>query len=107
MLFICPPLVAGPGHEHGPGGGHSHGPISAEAASKKAKKRIKQFISAGKIDASWANVKVASAKQKTYSKGPEWVVTFKNEKITDAKKQTLYFFYTLDGHYIAANFTGN
>ena len=102
-LFWAPSVVAGPGHDHS----HSHGPVSSEEASKKALKKLKQLVSAGKIDSSWGSVSPTSVEQKTYSKGPEWVVTFKNNQVSDASKQTLYLFYTLDGRYLAANYTGN
>ena len=105
FCFITTPALAGPGHEHDHG--HSHGPISKTAAIDKATKKVKQLVDKGKIDASWAKVSAANAEQKTYSKGPEWVVTFKNDQISDASKTTLYIFYTLDGHYLAANYTGN
>lgn len=36
----------------------------------------------------------------------EWKFTFKNLAEKDAAKQTLYVFYSLAGHLIAANFTG-
>jgi len=96
---------AGPGHDHDHG--HAHGPISSEDAIKRASKKILNLVKKGKIHESWSKVKSANALKKTFSKGPEWVVTFKNDKVSDASKQTLYFFYSLDGHYIAANFTGN
>lgn len=99
--------MAGAGHEHDAGGGHSHGPITSNAAAKKATDKMIQLAKAGKIDASWAQVKASNVEQKTYSEGPEWVVTFKNSKVKDTSKQTLYFFFSLDGHYIAGNYTGN
>lgn len=103
--FVAKPTLAGPGHDHDHG--HSHGSISQAAAIDKATKKVKQLVDKGKIDASWAKVSAANAEQKTYSKGPEWVVTFKNDQISDASKTTLYIFYSLDGHYLAANYTGN
>ena len=102
-LFVTP-AMAGPGHDHGHG--HADGPVSAEVVSDKAMKKVAQLVKKGKIDASWSGVQPASIEQKTYAKGPEWVVTFNNEKVSDASKQTLYLFYSLDGHYIAANYTG-
>lgn len=102
--LLSAPAIAGPGHEHGHG--HSHGAVSEDVASDKATKKVEQLASAGKIDASWAGVKPASIEQKTYANGPEWVVTFKNDKVSDTSKQTLYLFYSLNGHYIAANYTG-
>jgi hypothetical protein len=99
--------MAGGGHEHDSDGGHSHGPISNDNVINRALKKVKQMAHAGKIDATWSAVKTARAEQKTFSKGPEWVVTFKNDKVSDTAKQTLYLFFSLDGHYIAANYTGN
>ena len=37
----------------------------------------------------------------------EWVVVFTNEKVKDPKEKMLYIFLTLDGQYIAANYTGD
>lgn len=106
-LLIGASLMAGPGHEHDSSGGHMHGPISSDSAVSKALKKVSQMVGEGKIDASWSGIKAANVEQKTYSKGPEWVITFKNGKIKDSSKQTLYLFFSLDGHYIAANYTGN
>ena len=101
-MMFAGSVFAGPGHDHG----HSHGPISSEAAANSAIKRVGALVDAGKIDASWSAIKPASVEQKTYAKGPEWVVTFKNDKISDKSRQTLYLFFSLDGHYLASNYTG-
>ena len=105
-LLFAAPAMAGTGHEHGSDGSHSHGPINSDAAIKKAEKQVKSLVKSGKLDKSWAGIKAASAIQKTFGDEDEWVVTFKNDKISDASKQTLYIFYTLSGAYIASNFTG-
>jgi len=100
--------LAGSGHEHGPGGSHKpHGPASEATIIKRATKVKNNLANKGTIDASWTTVKHTGIKQKTYANGPEWVITFNNDKVDDTKKQTLYIFYSLDGHYIAANYTGN
>jgi hypothetical protein len=108
-LTFGAPVIAGPGHEHDSNGGHSHahGPISSDKVIGKASKKLIKLATAGKIDASWSEVKANGAKQKTYANGPEWVITFSNNKVADSSKQTLYMFYSLDGHYIAANYSGN
>ena len=106
-LLFGAPTMAGAGHEHDNDGGHSHGPISSDSAISKASKKVKQMADAGKIDTTWSEINAASVDQKVYSKGPEWVITFKNNKINDTAKQTLYLFFSLDGHFIAANYTGN
>ena len=72
----------------------------------KATEKVKSLAESGKIDKSWAGIKAVGATQKTFANESEWVVTFKNEKVSDVTKQTLYLFFTLDGSYIATNFTG-
>lgn len=105
-LLFASPVMAGAGHDHG-SGGHSHGPISSEGVIKKATDQVKSLVESGKLDKSWADAKPSGATQKTFAHDPEWVVTFKNKKVSDVTKQTLYLFFTLDGAYIATNFTGN
>lgn len=106
-LVFASPLLAGSGHEHDSDGGHAHGPVSSDKAVERAMKKVKQLAADGKIDASWSGLPAASVEQKVYSKQAEWVIVFKNDKVSDAVKQTLYLFFSLDGHYIAANYTGN
>jgi len=104
IALFSTPILAGSGHDHDHG--HSHGSVSSDVTSDKAVEKINSLVQAEKIDSSWSGLKPVSVEQKTYSKGPEWVVTFKNSKVSDTSKQTLYLFYSLDGHYIAANYTG-
>lgn len=95
--------LAGPGHGHS----HDHhGPITSEQAITKASLQIKKLVSNGKIDASWADVTSNSAEKKSFGHGPEWVVTFENKAVEDPSKQILYVFYTINGEYLASNFTG-
>ena len=105
--FIAP-VYAGAGHSHDIDGGHSHssGPISEEKAKSKATRTMHNLASRGVINKSWTSSKLVNAEKKSFSKGPEWVVSFNNESVKDKAKQTLYIFYSLDGHYIAANYTG-
>ncbi len=102
------PVYAGAGHSHDKDGGHSHssGPISEVNAKSKATRTMQNLVKRGVINKSWTSAKVIKAEKKSFSKGPEWVVSFYNDKEKDKTKQTLYIFYSLDGHYIAANFTG-
>lgn len=101
-LFIAAmPAYAGSGH------GHSHDAITQDAAMEMATKKLEELVAAGKLDKSWSGVAAKGAEQKAFAKGPEWVVTFVNPAVADEAKRTLYIFYALDGHYLAANFTGN
>ena len=105
-LLCALPAMAGKGHEHGPDGSHMSGPITSETATKRASKHVKTLVEKGKLDKSWAVVNATGATQKDFGMGPEWVVSFKNAQESDPAKQTLYVFYTVNGAYIASNFTG-
>ena len=102
FVLFTTPVMAGSNHDHG----HSHEPISSKEAISKATQKVHELAKAGKIDSTWSKTKAASAEQKEYSKILEWVITFKNDKVNDSSKQTLYLFFSLDGNYIAANYTG-
>ena len=102
LSLMTAPAFSGADHEHS----HAQGPISEEVAKQEATKQVSELVSKGKVDKSWSDIKPAKAYQKTFKKGPEWVVEFANSATPDKAKQTLYLFYTLDGHYMAANFTG-
>jgi hypothetical protein len=98
LTMISTTVFAGPGH--------SHAPVTKEVAAEMAAKKRDQLVQSGKLDKSWSGVAVSSIEQKTLAKGPEWVITFRNNAITDQTKRTLYMFYELDGHYLASNFSG-
>lgn len=105
------PAYAGSGHAHDKDGGHSnhghsHGSFDSNRAKTKAMRMLAGLIKKGIIEPSWEGARPAKAEKKTFAKGPEWIVSFKNDKVKDKAKQTLYIFYSLDGHYIAANYSG-
>lgn len=102
LSLLTLPAFAGSGHDHS----HSHEAMTAEGVERKATKQVADLISKGKVDKSWSAIKPAKSYQKTFEKGKEWVVEFVNSAASDKTKQILYLFYTLDGHYMAANFTG-
>jgi len=110
VVFIFTPSVyAGAGHSHDKDGGHSnhgHGLMSEAKAKAKATRTMQSLAKRGVIDKSWNSTKPVKAEKKTFAKGEEWVVSFNNDQVKDKSKQTLYIFYSLDGHYIAANYTG-
>ena len=105
LLFLSfltvTPAIAGTGHSHG-----QEKAITTEQVTSRASQNIERLIDAGKIDASWKEVKVSSIEQKTFSHDPEWVVKLTNNKISDTSKQSLYMFFSLGGTYLAANYTG-
>lgn len=105
LLFVTP-VIAGSDHDHGHGHSHDQKAASSEVVLKQASEKVKELVNAGKIDASWAEVKSSEIKQITFSHDPEWVVTFKNTEISDLSKQALYLFFNLNGKYIATNYTG-
>lgn len=94
--------LAGAGHDHG----HSHDHVSQGQAELAAIKSVARLVEKGKVDKSWKPIGVMKSEKKKFGKSTEWVVSFKNKKISDTSKQTLYIFLSLGGEYIAANFTG-
>ncbi|MFV1873863.1 MAG: DUF6488 family protein [Oleiphilus sp.] len=106
MFLFGQTALAGPGSGHSHGHEHHQGPITSEQALKKAKKHIQKLIKKGTLDASWSSVSSKSVEEKSFGHGPEWVVTFENKAIEDSEKQTLFIFYTINGKYLASNFTG-
>ena len=87
---------------------HFHGSKAAsqETVSDCAVKRQQALITGGKIDKSWQAIKPAAFEQVDGQRGKEWKVTFKDPAATDKTKETLYMFFTAQGNFIAANFTG-
>lgn len=104
-FLVSVPVLAEPDHKHGPGG-HTHAPATAEQVSARAIERVKSMVQRGKLDKSWVAAKPEPAYQKDFAKGTEWVVAFRNDKVDDAGKRTLYVFFSLEGSYIAANYSG-
>jgi len=95
-------LVAIAGSDHG----HSHEPVSQAHAEKTALHSIERLVNKGKLDKSWKSIKTQKIEKKVFGKNTEWVFIFNNKKISNVAKQTLTVFVTLEGEYIAANYTG-
>ncbi len=55
-----------------------------------------------KIDSAWVKAKIDFIGKKEFKKGPEWVVTLKNEA-----NEIRYIFFGLDGYVTGSNSTGN
>lgn len=87
---------------------HFHGSkvASQETVSGCAVKRQQALITSGKIDKSWQAIKPAAFEQVDGQRGKEWKVTFKDPAAADKTKETLCMFFTAQGNFIAANFTG-
>ncbi|MDO9266605.1 MAG: DUF6488 family protein [Sulfurimonas sp.] len=100
------PLYGGAGHDHGHDHSSSKTKINEAKAKEIAIRQLKNYTLDGKLDKSWDNVPIESAKQRTYQSVPEWVVTFKNQKELNKEKQTLYVFVNQYGDMAGANFTG-
>lgn len=94
------PAIAGPGE------GHSHHHITKAKVAYKAKTHLIKLAKKNKVDKTWAGKISTSVEKKTYDGKEEWLVTFNNPDLADKSKQTLYMFFSLDGHYLATNYTG-
>ena len=102
-LAFSIPALAGDGDDC-----HFHGSKAAsqETVSGCAVKRQQALTTSGKIDKSWQAIKPAAFEQVDGQRGKEWKVTFKDLAAADKSKETLYMFFTAQGNFIAANFTG-
>lgn len=107
LAFGFNPLYAGGGHDHG-AHGHSHdkATLSKVKAEKLALKNLSQLVSSGKVDKSWSDKSIFKIEKKKFHHSMEWVVSFKNEKITDKTKQMLYIFVNMHGEITGANYSG-
>ena len=92
------------------GGGscHFHGgaPATEDTVLTCAAKHKEVLISRGKIDASWKDLKHEKITQVDGKKAKEWLVTYKDSAAKDKAKEMLFMFFSLEGNFIAANFTG-
>ena len=102
-LFTTSAAFAGGG-----GNCHFHGNMPAkEAVVVGCATGEKDALAAsGKIESSWKSVKLDKAETVEGKSMKEWKLTFKNPAAKDAAKQNLYMFFTLQGNFIGANFTG-
>lgn len=105
FVLFASQVYAGSGHDHGHG--HSHEPVSKTQAQKIATDSMNKLIQRDSIDKTWSTASLQSAEKKKFGGKMEWVVVFNNKKMSDAEKQNLYIFLSLDGQYIAANYTGD
>lgn len=107
-FLVSAPALAGGGHSHAADGSHNQPikEVSVDLVIKRSAQKINQLASAGKIHSSWKGVKPNNSQKKTFGHNQEWLITFNNPDIKDNSKQNLYLFYSLDGHYIAANYSG-
>ncbi len=87
---------------------HFHGSKAApqETVSGCASKRQQALVATGKIDKTWLAIKPSAFEQVDGKRGKEWKVTFKDPAAADKTKENLYMFFTAQGNFIAANFTG-
>ncbi len=102
-LALSTPVFAGADEQC-----HFHGNKAApqETVAGCAVKRRQALIANGKIDKSWQAVAPTVFDQVDGQRGKEWKVTFKDPAATDKAKENLYLFFTAQGNFIAANFTG-
>ena len=102
-LFLFPlSTFAGSGHDHGA----PSEPVTQQQAEQTANQIVATFVDKGTIEKSWSSAKVEKAQQKQFGDSLEWVISYKNESVSDPEKRTLYIFMSLAGQYLAANYSG-
>ena len=100
------PLYAGGNHDHGHGHSHAKKEVSKSYVQKLAKVEVRRLFQQNKIDASWIDTSIKDTVKKNFQGHMEWVVSFNNKSIKDAKKQNLFVFIDLYGEITGANYTG-
>lgn len=102
-LSFAPAAFAGGG-----GSCHFHGnsPAKETVVVGCAKEQLAELVAKAKVESSWKSANLDKAETVQGKSMKEWKLTFKNPAASDANKKTLYMFYTLQGNFIAANFTG-
>jgi len=106
LAYSFNPLYASGNHDHGHGHSHDRQKITKSYAQNKATKEIKILIQLGKLDKNWMNIPILNMTQKKYNNEMEWVISYKNNTIKDAKKQNLYVFINLYGEITGVNHSG-
>ena len=108
-------LYAGAGHNHAHDShGHAHDSHANESMKKVneeivailAKKLVVELVVQNKIPTSWKSVPVATLGKTNVGNTNDWEVTFKNAKVQDKTKQTLYIFIDTYGKLMGVNYTG-
>jgi hypothetical protein len=101
------------GHNHSQEGhGHSHrydalkSEVSKTAVEKAAIQEVKRLVLKKKIPKSWKSMPISKIGKTHYGDTNDWAVAFKNLKIKDKTKQTLYIFVSVRGNITGANYTG-
>lgn len=109
ILFAAASAMAPAAFASGASDCHFHGksPASQETVTSCSVKRQAQLIESGKLEKSWLNIKPGMPEQVDGKRGKEWKVTFADPAAADKAKSNLYMFFTLQGNFIAANFSGN
>tara|TARA_R110002049_G_scaffold29552_14_gene100445 strand:- start:11680 stop:12045 length:366 start_codon:yes stop_codon:yes gene_type:complete len=102
-------VMAGNDHDHGhehDGHSHSQAAVDDVKAKSNATNMVAELVKRKKLESSWAFISANTVEKKMFEGTPEWVVVFVNDAIADVTKQKLYVFLTVNGEYIAANYTG-
>lgn len=103
-------LYASGSHAHNSDGGHGHEHkkevVSKSVVEAHAKTELESLVKKQKIDAQWSGTPTREMKKKKFHHNVEWVVSFKNTKVENKTKQTLYIFIDLEGKTTGVNFTG-
>jgi|TARA_R110002110_G_C13470277_1_gene720493 hypothetical protein len=101
-IFIFSLIFCSLSHAHE--GSHEH-VLDKNAVITKAQEMISTAIEKKKIDPSWGDAKLEEVKTITIKSTDEWFLKFTNPKINPPKRH-LYLFFTLDGKFLAMNYTG-
>ena len=106
-LFCSQSLLANENHYHPKKILKCSGECTEVQIRTSVPEALSILVKAKEIRESWIKVKVEKIEKKKFKKAEEWVVSFYDKSVTDATKQRLYMFISLDGWLNGANNSGN
>ena len=80
--------------------------FNAAAASTAAQGVIGTMITRRVVAPSWRGLPAVRTELQTRGNTRRWVVTFRNDRVADRARRTLYVIFSESGDYLAANHTG-
>lgn len=107
FLFLLPALIlAHPGHNN-PWVKEGR-EMRKDEAITYCKELVGKLVDEGKLDKSWRKASVKKAEKQTFGETEhlEWVIIFYNKSEPNPEHHSLYFFLSLYGEVVGANFTG-
>lgn len=105
LLFFSFSVLAGGNHFHPKKIASCKSECTESEVKEVSKQALFELADMRLIPTSWTSIPLEKVEKKTFSKGPEWVLSF-FDKSQPATKQRLYVFITMNGWLNGRNYSG-